>query len=121
MLWGIPVRTTKVIRDSRQFGCSGFLNRAHTRGFDYGWDDSHGFLIRIEHDHLVTLRAWDGNYEDWAYNGELSAEVETIFGENIWVTTSTTLARPPWRGPIFVRATSGATLNDTQGYPSTTR
>ena len=43
-----------------------------------------------------------GTMSTWNYNDELSADVVTVFGEFIWVTASTSLASPPWKGPICV-------------------
>ncbi len=109
-------------------------------GFDYAWDDSHGFLIRIEDDRLIDVEgpmdfafalygssnglsetvtalsetAELGPMSDWVYDGELSAEVDTVFGEIIWVTTSTTLARPQWSGPICVSISHTARSNELQ-------
>ena len=109
-------------------------------GFDYGWDDSHGFLIRIEYDSLIdvegpialshalygssnglqeTLAVLSekpdfGAMSDWDYNGDLSAGVETVFGERIWVTTTTTLATPPWSGPICVSVNHTARPSELQ-------
>ena len=109
-------------------------------GFDYGWDDSHGFLIRIEADRVIDVegpmdfalalygssdglvetvaalseRSDLGPMSDWAYNGDLSAEVDTVFGEIIWVTTSTKLARPPWGGPVCVSINHTARSDELQ-------
>ena len=106
--------------------------------FDYGWDDSQGFLLRIEHDSLIDIEgptdfasvlygspdglqetitalsesAELGSMSDWDFNADVSAEVETVFGEVIWVTTTTDLARPTWSGPICISINHTARTDD---------